>query len=99
MPSPIPKGRWKTPEEIINKIAEVTRKIARYRLAGESLYARFRKEKAEGKPSLLYEKADKKMSRADKLENGYLQILKRKLAAMQTELLPLENNTDRSIPK
>lgn len=99
MASPIPKGRWKTPEEIIEKIGEVQRKIARYRIAAEELNAKFRKAKAEGKASKLYEDADAKSKRADRLENGYLQKLKRKLAEMQTRLLPLEGNTDTSIPK
>jgi len=99
MPSLIKKGRWKTPEEIIEKIDEVKRKIARYRIAAEEPNAKFRKAKAEGKASKLYEDADVKSSKADRLENGYLQKLKRKLAQMQTELLPMEGNTDTSIPK
>lgn len=99
MASPIRKGRWKTPEEIIEKIGEVTRKIARYRLAGDALNAKFRAAKAKGKASDLWKDADRKMSKADKLEKGYLQRLKRKLAEMQTSLLPLEGNTDTSIQK
>lgn len=99
MSSPIKKGRWKTPEEIVEKIGEVTRKIRRYRLAAEELNARFRNARAEGKASRLFEDADAKTAKADRLENGYLQKLKRKLATMQTELLPLEGNTDTSIPK
>lgn len=97
--SPIKRGRWKTPEEIIEKIGEVTRRISRYRLAGEALNAKFRKLKAEGKESFLWKDADAKMSKADKLEKGYLQRLKRKLAEMQTDLLPMEGNTDKSISK
>lgn len=99
MSSPIPKGRWETPEQIIEKIGEVTRKIRRYRLAAEELNARFRAARVEGKPSKLYEDADAKSAKADRLEAGYLQKLKRKLAEMQTELLPMGENTDRSIPK
>jgi hypothetical protein len=97
--SPIKPGRWKSADEIIEKIGQVTRKIARYRLAAQELNARFRAAKAEGKASKLCDDADLKQSKADRLENGYLQKLKRKLAEMQTGLLPLNGNTDRTIPK
>ncbi len=97
--SPIKKGRWKNAEEIVEKIAEVTRKIARYRISAEELDAKFKKAKREGKKSDLWKDADEKMSKADRLENGYLQKLKRKLATMNTALLNMEGNTDTSIPK
>lgn len=95
----------------MEKISEVTRKIARYRMASESLSARAKKEavKQEGYRAQGLSFADKakdlrqqgadKLSKAERLENGYLQKLKRKLAEMQTELLPMEGNTDTSIPK
>jgi hypothetical protein len=99
MTSPITPGRWKNADEIIEKIGQVTRKIARYRLAAQELNAKFRAAKAAGKQSKLYEDADIKASKADRLENGYLQKLKRKLAEMQTSLLPNVGSADTSIPK
>jgi len=97
--SPIKPGRWKSADEILEKIGVVTRKIQRYRIAAEALNAKFRAAKAEGKASKLCKDADLKSQKADRLENGYLQKLKRKLAQMQTGLLPMEGNTDTSIPK
>ncbi len=99
MTSSIKKGRWKSADEIIEKIGQVTRKIARYRLAAQELNAKFRAARAAGKESKLHEEADIKGSKADRLENGYLQKLKRKLAEMQTPLLPNVGSTDTSIPK
>lgn len=109
---PIPKAaRWKSADEIIEKIGEVTRKIARYRLASESLRIRAKHESQKQEAArergvafidnakTLRGHADTKLAKAERLENGYLQKLKRKLAQMQTALLPLEGNTDSSIPK
>jgi|GEM_PF-4735457 hypothetical protein len=97
--SPIKPGRWKSADELLEKIGQVMRRIARYRIAAEALNAKFKAAKAQGKASKLYLDADLKSKKADRLENGYLQKLKRKLAQMQTELLPMEGNTDTSIPK
>lgn len=111
MASPIPKGRWISSIEIMEKISEVTRKIARYRMASESLNAKAKKEAVKQEAARqqgdafvdnakrLRDQADIKLDKAKNLENGYLQKLKRKLAEMQTELLPMEGNTDASIPK
>lgn len=96
---PVPKGRWKNAEDIIEAIGFVTRKIARYRIAAEELNAKFLRAKREGKTSLLWKDADRKMEKADRLEAGYLQRLKRKLATMNTATLPMQDNTDKSIPK
>lgn len=111
MTSPIKKGRWKSAEEIIDKIAQVTRKIARYRLAADELFLRVKHEAVKQAPMTamtdtifdnvknLRDTAQRKLDKAAKLEAGYLQKLKRKLAEFQTELLPMEGNTDRTIPK
>lgn len=98
-PKRVPKARWKSSDEIMEAIGFVQRKIARYRLAADELNAKFRQAKREGKSSFLGRDADRKMEKADKLEAGYLQRLKRKLATMNTPLLPMRENTDKSIPK
>jgi hypothetical protein len=111
MTSPIKPGRWKSADEILEKIGSVTRRIARYRLAADELFVKSKKAaieqakwKDEGlsyqdKAKVYRDTGQEKLDKADRLENGYLQKLKRKLAQMQTELLPMEGNTDTSIPK
>jgi len=111
MTSPIKPGRWKNSDEILDKISQLTRKIVRYRLAADELFVKSKKAAVEqakwaeqglsfqDKAKFYREAGQTKLDKAERLENGYLQKLKRKLAQMQTELLPMEGNTDTSIPK
>lgn len=110
MTSPIKKGRWKSVDELMRAIGRVTRRIARLRLSAEELddKANETEEKEEAgrfaglgyrTPKSYRIEATAKLDRAQRMENGHLQHLKRKLAQMQTPLLPNVGITDTSIPK
>jgi len=110
MTPPIKKGRWKSVDELMRAIGQVTRRIIRLRLAADELDDRAReteeKERTGGygglahrSPKSYRQEAVTKLLKADRMESRHLQKLKRKLAEMQTPLLPLEGNTDISIPK
>jgi hypothetical protein len=110
MTSPIKKGRWKSVDELMRAIGRVTRRIARLRLSAEELddKANETEEKEEAgrfaglgyrTPKSYRIEATEKLDRAGRMESGYLQHLKRKLAVMQTPLLPNVGTTDTSIPK
>jgi hypothetical protein len=111
MTSPIKRGRWKSADEILEKISQVARKIVKYRLAAEELFVKSKKAAIDqakwtkqgcgyqDKAKVYRDSADEKLHKASRLETGYLQKLKRKLAEMQTPLLPNVGSTDTSIPK
>ena len=109
--TPIKPGRWKSVDELMRAIGRVGRRITRLRLAAEELddkakeIEQMKKEELEaGKLSYrsarsYRDAASEKLKRAERMENGHLQRLKRKLAQMQTPLLPNVGITDTSIPK
>lgn len=98
----VPKARFNSVDDVMEAIGKITRRIMRLRLGAEDLDAKARKEAKEGSANMARaynDFATRKFDKARKLETGYLQHLKRKLAVMQTPLLPNVGTTDQSIPK
>jgi hypothetical protein len=108
MVSPIKKGRFNTEREILDAIDRVRGNVNRLRTAAQKLNAKGNDSFEKFKKSFdmkfmverdnFYSKADRKNSKADKIEKGYLTQLKWKLSEFRTEILP-GMLPDKSIPK
>lgn len=106
-----PRARFSTEAEIIAAIDEKLDEVNRLRQSAAKLYSKAREHykqltltndvKFLVKRDKCLEIGDKKISKAEKIEKGYLTHLKRKLQQFRTELLPLPglDTTDRSVTK
>lgn len=109
-----PKARYLTEQDILSAITAKQQHIVFLRKKAEHLQTQARKinqrianweedskrERYRLKAEHISGRADKYFRRADNLENRYLTILKHKLAAFRTGLLPgMPNPEDQSIPK
>ena len=93
------RARFKTEEEILAAIDEKLSQIERLRKEAAKFDKLAEATFARGHSGLAWRQdADRKRDKADRIERGYLQRLKRSLAAFRTKLLP-GFGEDNSIPK
>jgi len=93
------RSRFKTEQEILDAIDLKMSQIRRLRNEAAKFDELADKAFARGHSGLAWRAdADHKRDKADRIERGYLQRLKRTLAAFRTKLLP-GFGEDNSIPK
>jgi hypothetical protein len=93
------RARFQTEDEILFAIDDTKSRVHRLRKEAEKFDKLAEAAFARGHSGLAWrEDADRKRAKADRVERGYLQRLKRTLAAFRTQLLP-GFGEDRSIQK
>lgn len=107
---PIKRGRWRNADEILRAIERLKRRALRLRLTAEEFEDKAREKEALeaandpraakfANPRAYRDATAMKRSRAEEIENKKHPKLQRKLAVMQTQLLPISGNDDAFIPK